>query len=48
MVKGVGRGLSGMSKEDTFCIVKMIHSSAKKKKKKKIIWAYGSWVLEAG
>lgn len=32
MVKGVGRGLSDMSKEDTFCIVKIIHSSAKKRR----------------
>lgn len=31
--KGCGeRGLSGMSKEDTFCIVKVIHSSAKKRR----------------
>lgn len=44
MVKGVGRGLSGMSKGDTFCIVKIIHSSAKKKE---ILGGSEAWVLEA-
>lgn len=33
-----------MSKEDTFCIVKIIHSSAKKRE---ILGGSEAWVLEA-